>query len=342
MVRRWAVMAALTLAASAQAQRAVPWYTPQQWINSIDAGWIVPRAPWPSTLPPNACAPRWLHHVTHCGWRAARPLWVEAMRAWEALSSAELGPVVEKRSARRVDFQPTRPKLIEEALTQPPADASAIEQAGGAAKGLPALEYLLWQRTDHAATCVYAALVADDLSREALALREDASRLPPALELDEVRLKMRTEELVNQWIGGAESLRWHSMGKPLESAAKGKPPAYPRATSGAVREAWMAQWGSLHALAAWPVRKAPPSVAQEMTEVVPLALYLRSRGLLDWADRLDVALARADRDVRAAWPQRTVSVLAAMKSLATLRTLVETRVAEALKVSVYFTGADGD
>lgn len=320
---------------------AVPWYTSQQWIRGVDLGWQLPRGrafegasqDLRQALAAAPCSAARL--------RDARPAWILAMTRWESLAAAEFGPVTERRSSRLIDFQPTRTRLVDQALAQPPASLEALDSTGTAGKGLPALEYLLWQRLDHLGACAYAALLAEDLAREATALRS-AMEAPVAAEAsDEASLKTRTEEFLNQLIGGVESLRWHSMGKPLESAVKGRPPAYPRRTSAAVREAWMAQWGGLRGLMQWRGQVAP-AASDTAADGIPLSLYLRGRGQIRLADRLEEALDTTDRAMGTVRPGDAATVRTAMTALSKLRSLLETQIAEAMQVSIQFTSADGD
>src|SRR5256885_17229775 len=75
-----------------------------------------------------------------------------------------LGPLVERRSARLVDFRPMRPALLKKAIQSAPADLAAMERIGAPAKGYPALENLLWTQPVEPQTpaCAYATLVAEE------------------------------------------------------------------------------------------------------------------------------------------------------------------------------------
>lgn len=327
---------------TASAQRAVPWYSTVQWINSVDVGYLQPRL---QTFQTSAVKLQQKIQQTPCNantLQAARSQWTQTMLDWEALSTVEIGPLMTRRTSRLIDFQPTRDKLVEQALENPPKDIAELDKVPVAAKGFPALELVLWKFSQHPKACVYAAQLAGDIQREGEALKAIAQERKSAASLDDVRLKMRMEELINQYIGGLETLRWHSMGKPLESATSSHPAGFPRALSGGVRQAWLAQWRSLYEMAAWNGRKNPPPAIEEIQQAVPLSLYLRGQGLIDLSNKLDAALAKTDRAVKAARPDQPVTIRAAMKELGALKNLVETQVSESLKISVYFTSADGD
>ena len=82
-----------------------------------------------------------------------------------------VGPLLTRRSQRQIDFSPTRPALTERAIESEPAGLQAMERIGTPAKGLPALEWLLWTQpvAPGSAACRYAAEVALDIEREAIA-----------------------------------------------------------------------------------------------------------------------------------------------------------------------------
>ena len=163
--------------------------------------------------------------------QSARQQWKETVQAWDTLSAVPVGPLVQRRSLRQIDFTPTRPELIERAIRAAPADARAMERVGTPAKGLPALEWLLWTQPAAPASpaCRFAVLVAHGVDEEARALTQAFAELAQRNWLeDEEAAVPAMSELVNQWVGGIERLRWAAMEKPLRSAG-GKPPAYPRA-----------------------------------------------------------------------------------------------------------------
>jgi hypothetical protein len=250
----------------------------------------------------------------------AREQWLATLFCWERLSTVAIGPLLTRRSQRQIDFLPTRPRLIEKALKAAPADAAAMERIGTPAKGLPALEWLLWVKTIQPASpaCGYAVLVAEEIEREAAALAAAPLALEPG-------------ELLNQWIGGIERLRWSNMELPARVALNGgggQAPDFPRRASDATAASWAAQWASLRD---WAVAGA---------DSLESALRLRGQG--ETADALARAVAEADAAMRGLSDDDTPRALAAAKALADLKRLVENRVAPGLGVSIGFSDADGD
>ena len=251
----------------------------------------------------------------------ARSRWLASLDAWERLAGVAIGPTLERRSQRQIDFSPTRPRLIEKAVMAAPASAKDMELIGTPAKGFPALEWLLWVRPVQPATpeCRYAVQVARDIEREAQAL---AAARPAPQEPQTV-----PGELLNQWIGGLERLRWASLEMPQRVAmttGKGAPD-FPRLASGGTAIAWAGQWDALRSLA-----------------VAALEPALRERRAQAPADRLIQALNRAGTALAGLDGRDRGRVLAAGQALANLKKLAEGEVATALGVSIGFSDSDGD
>ncbi|QPF76507.1 imelysin family protein [Roseateles sp. DAIF2] len=307
-------------------REAVPAYTPLHLVLGLHKHWTLPRAE--AFL---AAAQRLVE-------RLDRPSWGEAMLLWERLAMPALGPVVARRSLRQIDFAPSRPALIARAVQAAPRELAALERIGTPAKGLPALEQLLWQqRPLSEAERRYAQLLAEELLNEARALQAGFAALAAreAEDWSEEDALAGTSELLNQWVGGVERLRWAQMEKPLRSGSKD---ALPRATSGLTAAAWAAEWQSLRGLALFEGRQAPAPGAG----LVPLETYLRGRGRNAVADALRNTVLAADAKLQGLSPAKPQPVLAAAKALEALKRLVQDQVAPALDLSLGFSDADGD
>ena len=278
----------------------------------------------------------------------ARSGWVEALDAWESLSAVAVGPVIERRSLRAIDFQPTRPRLIERAIAAAPATATDMERIGTPAKGFPALEWLLWTRPVQPATpaCDYAIRVSMEITDEAKALRDGFAALAArdwgpsdAEEGSDAAAVAAMGEAVSQWVGGVERLRWQRIERPLrEARSRGQPPGFARTASGADRAAWQADWRGIRSLA---LEQAAEPVAPG-AGLAPLETFLRSRGALDLADRLREGLLDTDRKMAAIDPGDEATLSAATAALERLKRLVEVDAAPALQVRIGFSDADGD
>lgn len=327
---------------------AAPFYTPGHFMQGAYRDWYAPQAAdfaaQSAALPPAisalceaeaAEAPDKLQQ--------AKARWQASVTAWDRLSGVQVGPLVLRRSARQIDFTPTRPELIGRAIQAAPSDAAAMERIGTPAKGLPALEWLLWTRPVAPQTpgCRYAVQVAADIAREAAALSRDFAALA-ALDLGEEEQTSvpAMGELVNQWVGGLERLRWASIEKPRLAGASrsAHAAAYPRSASGHTAASWAAQWQALRTLAASQASQAPLPGAG----LVPLETYLRGRGLNAVADQLARSVAQADKTLKNLTPASQSGLSKATSALAGLKKLAETDVASALEVSIGFSDADGD
>ncbi len=253
----------------------------------------------------------------------ARDKWLSSLAAWERLSAVALGPLLERRSQRQIDFMPTRPRMIEKAVQASPTMPADMERIGTPAKGFPALEWLLWVKPARPASpeCRYAVQVAAEIGREAEALA--AAKAVPGDSQDSL------SDLVNQWIGGLERLRWTHMELPLRQTMTaehaGGAPDFPRKASAASAASWAHQWQALKALATGPASLGAVLVARGQAV----------DGLVQAVERADAAMA----GLSAGDEQR---ILAAAQALADLQRHVEARVAPALGVSIGFSDADGD
>lgn len=335
---------------------AVPFYDTTHALQSLYAHWGLPRSrefseaarALPVALRPLCEAPANGGAAAASALEPARAAWRDAMLAWERLGAVAVGPVIARRTQRQIDFAPTRPALIERAIQAQPQGATAFERVGTPAKGLPALEWLLWTKPVAPGTpgCAYAVEVALDILREAVALQaafETTAAADWGAEEEQERSTQAMGEFINQWVGGIERLRWAHMEKPLRAAQGTRIPDYPRMASGQTASAWQAEWAALRALT---VQADGTPLAAPGQGLVPLETYLRGRGLNPLADQLRAAALRIDAAMaaaeRAGPAQGGPQVLQAAKELSGLKRLAEAEVAPALQVSIGFSDADGD
>lgn len=351
-VLKFAVVALLTPAAtslSAQSSTpdvAVPLYKPEDVVTGLYRHWAQPRAA------EFAESAEQMHQTlaAFCGNAAggpavnigqARSAWKAAVAGWERLSAVPIGPLIERRSVRAIDFTPTRPPLIERAVKQAPRGAAAMERIGSPAKGFPALEWLLWERTIDRGTqaCAYAVEVAADITREADALK-DAFAKSNRGDQDDEQIAGVFTEFVNQWVGSVERLRWQEIERPVREAKSTSRSAarFPRYASGATSASWANHWGALRELAVSTKQEA----VQPGEALVPIDLYLRGRGHAALAQRWQQAIGEAAVAMRGIAPDARDRLLPTAKQLATIKRMAEEEVAPALNVSIGFSDADGD
>lgn len=331
-------------ALTASAQAPVPFYSPADAVAGFQRGHAVPHARAWSASSAALVAALQRHCAGPADIAGARAAWTQVLRDWSSLDSVATGPLIERRTERETDFQPMRPELLQRALAREPRTLADLQRVGAPARGLPALEHLLWARPVAPGTpaCGYAVLAAQAVAQEAQAVHRAFEALAASPPTDEAAATAFAE-IVNQWLGGLERLRWPSLEKPLrEAGTRQGPPAWPRAVSGQDVVAWDAQWAALRTLAVAGAG-APPAPGEA---AVPIETYLRGRGQLVLAERWRTAVGRADDAMRAitaaATPPDAARVETAASALKTLTTLLQTEVSTALGVGIGFSSADGD
>lgn len=288
----------------------------------------------------------------HCGGRATpasttalKDAWRKALLSWQALSSPALGPVIEHRSQRQIDFWPARPALLTKALERAPKTLADMESIGTPAKGFPAMEQLLAARPSPA-HCPYLVLLAEGIETEATALRSGFDALAARdWTSDEDAARSAFAEWINQWLGGLERLRWVHIEQPVQkarTAGKGHAAEFARLASADNAAEWRTQWQALRAQA----RLRPEQVRQPPRPgqgLLPIEALLMGKGQIALAQRWGQALDRADAAF-AALPTRAgePELMALSKTLKGVTTLFQAEVATALDVPLGFSDADGD
>jgi uncharacterized protein len=320
-------------------QVAVPLYGPQDFVKGFVLAHALPRA--------RAWQARCTALVQALSGSArsvaeAQGAWKAAALDWAALAALATGPLVSRRSARRVDFQPVRTALVLRAIEAGPAGEEAMDRVGSAAKGLGALEWLLWAPAAprHGAAKAFAAEAARDLLREADAVADDFAALAER-EMDDELVVEAFAEILNQWIGGVEQLRVQRLVRPVEEARTrgARSPLLLRPWSGIDAEERAVRWRALQAAAVFAGGAVPQ---RGQGRLVPIETYLRGRGLNPLADQLRAVTASADRALRAAARDRRAPMLQAAQNLSKAKHLAEADLAPALEVRVGFSDADGD
>lgn len=259
----------------------------------------------------------------------AREHWLAALLDWERLAAVAVGPLIERRSARTVDFWPTRPAMVDAAVAAAPAEVKALERIGAPAKGLPAIEYVLWQAQPDTAQCRYAALLAQECAAEAQIILAAFQAMAQRDWTTDTALPV-LQEWIGQAVGGLEQLRWKKIGKPARGGRKSD---WPRFASGATRASWQATWGALEDFLRGPENN------EAFTGVTGL---LRGRGDLEIGDQLDASAERTHGTVAKADPARPASIAAAQKAVAQTKSVLEDKAAAAMQIMVGFSDADGD
>lgn len=324
-------LALLLTAWNAQAASPAPPLTSGAAAQALYAQWFVPQSDKASASAQQLHSQLQQYCAGTSNLEKVRAQFTQASQDWERLSALAMGPQIERRTARMVDFQPMRLPLLKAALRKAPKDLAAMETIGAPAKGFPALEHLLW--VDVAApqtpTCQYAHWVTVDLAQELQELHQANQAAAHFTTLD----FESTAEFLNQWIGGVERLRWQAMEKPLRSATASKPAQVTRAASEGTLASWKTQWSSLRTLAIGH---------PQMPDNVSIARLVEVQGWQRLADELRAAVQQADAALQAVDKVDLNAIAPANKALSQLKHLVENDVALALAVTIGFSDADGD
>lgn len=265
---------------------------------------------------------------------AARQAWVQAMSSWTRLSAVQIGPLLERHSDTRLDFQPMRPAALDKVIANPTAPGEwAMDRVGAQARGLPAMEYLLWKKPAAPRTpaCTYLVVLARDLRDEArelaLAYATEAAATRSA---DEAATWFNT--YVNQWLAGMGRMRWRDLEMPVRSWGMD---LAPRATSGQTALAWRERWQAL--------RQPSAGGAGTPNGVIPLTDYLRSRGLAASADALARDVGLADSALQGATPATPgPQLLEAAKRVDFVTHTIARDVATQMQIQLEFSADDGD
>lgn len=260
---------------------------------------------------------------------AVRNAWRDALQAWAAVSAVPIGPLIERRSSRRIDFQPARPAQVLRAVDRLQAQPGMRpDEVGGPAKGFGALEWLLWdaQAPVNPAARRYAEFVADEIAAEAEALVTGFEALASGEAADD-DIAAAFGELMNQWVGSLQSLQ-----TALQRSATQQHDKAPRALSRSTLLEQAARWRAIESLtrvASGTARPVPGAA------LVPIEMLLRGRGMNPLADRLGSTASQVTDALHA-------SPANAGRAVAALQQLAERDVAPALDVRIGFSDADGD
>ena len=266
--------------------------------------------------------------------RTAQQRFQQAADDWQRVAAVNMGPLVERRTDRMVNFQPLRPARLAEAIQQAPQTLDDMERIGSPGKGFPALEHLLWTQPapPGSPSCHYAVMAAASITDEIQGLQtafQATASAPPDLRV--------TEEFLNQWIGGLEQLRWERMEKPLRSASTTsgkKKPQLIRMDSDSTVPAWRAQWSGLRDLAV-----APAGAPDNQVSIAGL-VAAHHRPLT--AGRFAAAVQEVDRAFAALNRTDLESVQKLSTALNGLKRWVEADIASMLQLSIGFSDGDGD
>jgi predicted lipoprotein len=338
---------------------AFPYYTAEQVLTGLYTYHLPPRARAFEVSAQALVQATQAHCQGRTGKDELQAQWQQTLLRWQALATPAVGPLVQRRSQRQIDFWPVRPNLIDKALKSAPRSLGDMARVGTPAKGFAGLEYLLaespangLQGEANKSRCVYAVLVAQGIAVEASAMRADFDALAQRdwqveeeaadAEARLAQTRAAFAEWVNQWLGGLERLRWLQMEQPLVKAqTAGKPPVFPRQDWADNLADWRAQWQSLRAQALLADPQAAPPVPGQA--LVPIEALLYGKGQVQLAARWRQAITAADAALgKLGASYNGAELEGATRQLKELTVLYQQQVAAALDVPLGFSDADGD
>ncbi|ENO88652.1 imelysin family protein [Thauera linaloolentis] len=333
-------LAAALLSASAIAAAPAPFVAPSAWMSALGQQVLAPG--YAELARSSAALAQGIGAACDAPGDgtldAARAAWRQTALELRRLAALPFGPALESRILRRLDFWPTRPPQIESSLRGRAAGTLQDERIGVTAKGMPALEYLLFDPAraplgSDPTACRYAAWLADDAARELDAIQSTWSPWVDSLgETDPETEAALLSDSVNILIGGFDTLRVKYLEKPAR-----KP------TDRTGFDAWRSGGERAHLLALFDGLR----LGLQGREGLPgLTAILRGRGLLALADRLDAQTEAVAGALQGLPPSPGedggAAIARTVEALAVLQGLLAHDVAEKLKVRVGFGDNDGD
>ena len=332
----WATSAAI----AARPIVAAPYITPSQMVQGLLQHQLLPGS---KALLQTAQALAQSLAQPGAAWTQHRALWTQTMLAWETLAAVAVGPLLERRSAREIDFWPTRPAQIQRLLINGLGAVQTVQQldsVGASARGLPALEWLLWKTDGSGHALAYARLLAQQIEAEAALLLSGYQNLANT-EREDSDAWTLYGEWFGQGVGGMDQLRIKKMVR--DTRGKESSP-WVRGVSGNTAACWQAQARGLQAfLVGSPTAQAATEAATP-GEPVPGSLnsLLLGRGLMNDSRSLLTRTATMLRAVQAARPNHAPSIQRAQTALAQLSAQASALAGGPLQITLGFTDADGD
>ncbi len=163
------------------------------------------------------------------GLDAAQAAWMQLRAPWKRLLAVALGPVVDDGVELAIDFWPIRTDNVEAGVAAGITSPADLDALGVSSKGMPAIEYLLWDSVGGDAAvlaalpdrCPYVELLAGDVALRLRALEQawtegfadELSGAAPSEMLPDRAAAI--DALVNAMIAGLHDVERMKLGKPL-------------------------------------------------------------------------------------------------------------------------------
>lgn len=289
---------------------------------------------------------------------AAQSAWITAATGFQRLAALNVPGVQFGLYHNRISTWPTRTGAIDDAVASDEAlDADFVAARGSNARGLPALEYLLFaddaeERLTDPRRRAYVRALAADVSRQATALERDWARdggnqLGYFVEADtEGRdLQSSVSRLVNEMAMVAEDLQYQQVGRPLgvgsrpqDATGTPAPDAVEAPYAGVSLDLIRAELAGLRAL----VTGGGGTGLDDYLAALDLDDRPLGEVVLERIDAADDAAAAIGMPLEQAVTEHPQAVRALYDASGALLRSVKTDLANRLGVSITFSDNDGD
>jgi predicted lipoprotein len=292
--------------------------------------------------------------------RSVQAAWRDVQSAWQPLEMLQIGPTIERRTQRQINSWPVRPKLLQPLLAESaPIDPQRVETIGAAGKGLSAIEYLLFDKGESAAASKknLASIHCNALQALAMQVKSEADGLAadwrepdgfarqlaqagqPQKDSPFASADQALSDVVNLLIAGIDAVKIRKLGKPLEKSAD-------EAALDRI-ESWRSGTSLDHIrdnlrgfeLAFFGAGKDGIGIDDYLVAIERPGLARVIRRELDTTKK---ALAAIRPPLQNALLSQRKKVAALHKSVSSLQYMLETEVADALKIDLGFNANDGD
>lgn len=289
---------------------------------------------------------------------AGQAAWMQLRAPWKRIQALPFGPLVDEGFDTAIDFWPARPSSIEGGLLSGASSQAQIDALGVASKGMPAIEYLLWDPVggdaavlarfddvDGAQRCAYVELLAADVElrlAELDAAWRDADgfadQLAQAGSSDAFpTLALAIDQLLNAMIAGVHDIEDPKLRKPL-GALLGEP--QPEIAESRFSERSLLD--ARDALDGFARAYLGSEDAPGLTRVISGESPTVDQRVRDALAAAEVALADVPEPLTTAIVDDPTKVEAAADAVHELRTVLTAEVASLLGVTVSLSDNDGD
>jgi predicted lipoprotein len=292
---------------------------------------------------------------------SSQAMWMQLRAPWKRITALPFGPLVDEGFDTAIDFWPARPSSIEGGISSGASTQADLDALGVASKGMPAIEYLLWDPVggdaavlarfndvDGPQRCAYLELLAADVELRLLELDAAwrdadgfADQLAQAGESESFpTAALAIDQLLNAMIAGLHDIEDPKLRKPLGAEIGAPQPELleSRFSDRSLQDARDALEGFARAYLGDQDDQRGPGLTLVVAQKSP-DVDERVRDALAAAE---LALADVPEPLRGSIVDAPEQVEAAADAVHELRTVLTAEVASLLGVTVSLSDNDGD